>query len=351
MIKNVLVTGNHGYIGTIMTHELIKEGFEVTGVDCDYFDYEKPFGRRDAFESKNKVKTQIKKDIRDLTKKDFEGIDAVIHLAALPNDWACNLSPNATQDINYLSTLQLATNAKRAGVERFVYASSCSVYGVKGNEEINEGDRPAPITPYGFSKLNSEEALKNFSTNDFSVVSMRNATCYGVSPRMRFDMVLNNLVGWVHTTGVVNMHESNGKTWRPIVHIEDVAQAYILALKAPKNLISSNVFSVVGENYMVTDIAEIAKESVPGSTVIYAENAPQDWRSYRVIGSKIEKMLGFSPKWNAKEGAKELRQAYESYGLTEEEFKQNRIFWAGKQFSYLINNNLVDKDLKLKSLD
>jgi len=350
MVKRVLITGNHGYIGNIMTHELIKDGIEVVGVDCDYFPVENLFGRRDAHESQKKVVKQIRKDIRDLTKEDFQGVDSVIHLAALPNDWACDLSPEATHDINYLSTLQLATTAKRAGVNRFVYASSCSVYGVKGNEEINENDRPAPITPYGFSKLNSEEALRNFNTDDFTVVSMRNATCYGVSPRMRFDMVLNNLVGWAKTTGIVNMHASDGTSWRPLVHIEDVVRAYILALKAPKELVAANMFSVVGENFIIKDVAEISKSAVPGSKVVYAPNAPRDWRSYRVNGSKIEKMLGFSPKWNAREGARELYNAYNEYGLTAEDFKENRIFWAGKQFDYLINSGLVDKDLRLKDL-
>lgn len=345
-----MVTGNHGYIGNVMTYELLNEGFDVVGVDCDYFPTSDIFGRRDAYESQKKVSQQIKKDIRDLTERDFEGIDSVVHLAALPNDWACNLSSSATQDINYLATLQLAINAKRAGVKRFVYASSCSVYGVKGDKEINENDRPAPITPYGFSKLNSEEALKNFNSDDFSVVSMRNATCYGVSPRMRFDMVLNNLVGWAYTTGAVNMYLSDGTSWRPLIHIEDLSKAYVLALRAPRELIAANTFSVVGENLFIKDVAEMAKDSVPGSKIIYAPNAPKDWRSYNVNGSKIEKILGFSPRWTAEEGARELHQAYKEYGLTEEKFKNNNIFWAGKRFSHLINSGLVDTNLRLKDI-
>lgn len=345
------VTGNHGYIGNILTKRLLDEGFSVVGIDCDYFPREPIFGRLDAFDAQKRVKLQLKKDIRDITESDLKGHDSVIHLAALPNDWACDSFPDLTEDINYFATLQLAINAKRAGIKRFIFASSCSVYGVNGDKLINEESRPAPISPYGVSKLKAEAALKDMNSPEFSVVSMRNATCYGVSPRMRFDMVLNNLVGWAHTTGIVNMHLSDGMAWRPLVHIEDLAAAYVLALRAPAELVGGHIFSVVGENMIVKDIAEIVKENVPNSKVKYAPNAPKDWRSYNVSSSKIERVLGFSPIWNVKKGAQELYQAYQNFGLSKDYFEdrsKHPNFWAGEQFKHLKDLGKVDERLRMK---
>jgi len=347
-MKKCLVTGNHGYIGNILTHRLLEQGFEVTGIDCDYFPQDHCFGREDAFKAQKKVTKQLKKDLRDVTEDDLKGHDSVIHLAAIPNDWACDQVPSLTQDINHLATLQLAINAKRARVKRFIFASSCSVYGANGDRLINEESRPAPITPYGLSKLNAEDALRAMNSEEFTVVSMRNATCYGISPRMRFDMVLNNLVGWAYTTGAVNMHLSDGTSWRPLVHIEDVAKAYILALGAPGDSVGGNVFSVVGQNMMIRDVAEIAREHVPGSKVEYRRGAPKDWRSYNVSSSKIERILGFTPSWNVKMGAQELYEAYQKIGLTKDDFENNPIYWAGKQFGRLIRDGLVDETLRMK---
>lgn len=343
-----LVSGNVGYIGQILTHKLIEDGNNVVGYDCEYFPREMVFGRRDAFESQQKVSKQIKKDIRDVTQSDFEGIDTVMHLAALPNDWACDVNPQRiTDDINNLGTTQFAMTAKRAGVKRFIYASSCSVFGVKGNGLINEEDTPAPISAYGVSKWNAERAIRTMNSEDFTVTCMRNATCYGVSPRMRFDMVLNNLVGWATTTGEVNMHQSNGEAWRPLIHIEDLADAYILAAKAPKEYVENQVFGVGSENYWVKDIAEIVKENVPGSHVKYYENAPQDWRSYNVNFSRIRHVLGFQPKWNIVDGARELQSAYKEIGLTKEKFVDTPRYWAGKHFKELIDSKKVDKNLRM----
>jgi nucleoside-diphosphate-sugar epimerase len=338
-----LVTGNHGYIGYILSHELIKSGNEVVGYDCDYFPIE-CFGRKDAFESGKKI-PQIKKDLRDVSKEDMKGIDAVVHLAALPNDPACDLNPEVAQDINYLATLKVAIAAKEAGVKRFIFASSCSVFGVKGSETVNENDRPAPITPYGVSKLNAETALLLMNSDKFTVTCMRNATCYGVSPRMRFDMVLNNLVGYAYTEGKVKML-SDGTAWRPLVHIEDVAKAYIMALEAPKADVASQIFSVGTENFQVKEIAETVGRSVPGSVIEYAPCGQKDFRSYRASFGKLEKILGFTPKWSAETGARELCSAYKDFGLNRENF-QNKEFWAGKYFKYLIDSKGVDGDLRL----
>jgi len=270
-----------------------------------------------------------------------------MHLAALPNDPACDINPDVAYDINFLTTIQLAILAKRVGVKRFIYASSCSVYGVKGEKILNEEDVPAPITAYGFSKLYSEIALKLLSSNDFAVTCMRNATCYGVSPRMRFDMVLNNLVGHSFTSGKVKLL-SDGKSWRPLVHIEDVAQAYIKAMGAPMAAVSSQVFSIGSENFLVREIAEIVKATVPNSEIEYAGENNRDWRSYNVDFTRAMKVLNFTPEWTVEKGAKELYEAYKEKGLTAEEFKENNIYWAGKRFRYLIDKDMVDSNLKIK---
>lgn len=345
----ILISGNLGYIGQILTHYLIKNGHEVIGYDCSYFPEGHCFGRRDAYESRKKVLKQVSKDIRDVVEDDFNGVDVVMHLAALPNDWACDANPErVTDDINNLGTIQFAMTAKRAGVKRFIYASSCSVFGVKGSGLINEEDTPAPLSAYGFAKWNSEKAIRVMNSNDFTVVCMRNATCYGVSPRMRFDMVLNNLVGWAFTTGAVNMHLSNGEAWRPLIHIEDLSRVYLLAAEAPKEVVENQIFGVGSENFWVKDIAEIAKEIVPGAIIKYAPDAPRDWRSYNVNFSKVEKALGFKPKWDIKKGAKELHEAYKEYGLDKVNF-QNKIFWAGKHFKDLIESKKVDNNLRIKN--
>lgn len=343
ILMRCLVTGNHGYIGSIMSNGLIKNGYDVVGYDCDYFPSE-IFGREDAFKSRSKIR-QISKDIRDVSEKDMKGIDAVIHLAALPNDPACDLNPAVTYDINYLATLQLAIAAKRAGVKKFIYASSCSVFGVKGEEIINEGDRPSPITPYGVSKLNSEISLLQMNSDDFAVICMRNATCYGVSPRMRFDMVLNNLVGYAYTEGKVKIL-SDGTAWRPLVHIEDVTLAYILALEMEAQDISGQVFSIGSENFQVKDIANIVSSIVPNSEVFYDPKGQKDWRSYRVNFNKANKILGFKPKWGARAGAEELYTAYQQLKMTKENFQHNK-FWAGKYFKSLIDSKKIDKDFRI----
>ena len=338
-----LVTGNHGYIGFVLSDELLKNGHEVVGYDCDYFPLES-FGRPDVFKSKEKI-TQIRKDIRDVSKEDMTGVDAVIHLAALPNDPACDINPKFADQINHVATVNLAKTAKSAGVKTFIFGSSCSVFGAKGDEMINEKDKPAPITPYGVSKQNAEQELLKLNSGSFTVACMRNATCYGVSPRMRFDMVLNNLVGYAYTEGKVKIL-SDGTSWRPIVHIEDVSRAYLLALDADKDKISGQIFAVGTENFQVKAIASIVESTVPKSKTEYSPNGQKDLRSYRVSFDKLKETLGFKPKWSAKDGAKELYNAYKSYGLTKESFQDSK-FWAGKYFKYLIESKSVDENLKI----
>lgn len=340
-----LVTGNRGFIGYILTHELLKKGHEIIGLDCEYFPRE-CFGREDAFESAEKIK-QITKDLRDVTINDLKGVDVVIHLAALPNDPACDIDPKITEDINYLATLQLAIAAKRAGVKRIIYASSCAVYGVRGDDLITEEHMCVPLTAYAISKLNAEHALRAMDDETFTVVLMRNATCYGVSPRMRFDMVLNNLVGYALTEGKVKLL-SLGTSWRPIVHIEDVAQAYILATDAPRKDVAAQTFNIGSEDFIMKQLAEIVRLRAPNSIVEIAQGAQKDPRSYNVCFSKAEKILGFKPKWTAELGARELYEAYKKYGLTKENF-QNPEFYAGKYLKKLLQENKIDEYFKFKA--
>lgn len=334
-----LVTGNHGFIGYLLVNELLKSGHSVTGVDVDYFPRDKIFGRKDAFASSLSI-TQLNKDIRDLTIDDFRGFDVVFHLAALPNDPAGDLNPAVTEDINYLATVQLAISSKRAGVRRFVFASSSSVYGVNGNLQINENSGTYPITPYAVSKLNSEKVLISMSSKNFAVTCMRNATCYGVSPRMRLDMVLNNFMAYLVTTGKIRIL-SDGTTWRPLVHVEDVARAYTKLLDIDVDLVYSEIFSLGSENFKIGDLAEVAKSAVDGAEIEYAQDKQRDMRSYNVNFAKFSSMTGFKPKWNAKSGAFELYEAYKAYGLNKENFNDSS-FWAGKHFKKLLDTGQID---------
>lgn len=337
-----LVTGNHGYIGFILSDALLKKGHDVVGYDCDYFTNE-CFGRKDAYELATQV-PQITKDLRDCSPEDLRGIDIVFHLAALPNDPAGDLNPDVTDDINHLATLQLAILSKRAGVRKFIFASSCAVFGVKGDTIINENDRPSPITAYGVSKLNAELSLQRMNSSQFTVTIMRNGTCYGVSPRMRFDMVLNNLVGHAVTEGKVKVL-SDGTAWRPLVHVEDVARTYILVAEADRNDVAQQVFAVGSENFRVKEIAEIVNKTVPDSTIEYLPSGQRDWRSYRVDFTKIQKVLGYRPRWTAARGSAEVYDASRAYGLDGQKF-QDKKFWAEKTFRYLMETKSADPSLR-----
>ncbi|MDE1854709.1 MAG: SDR family oxidoreductase [Candidatus Micrarchaeota archaeon] len=339
--KNVLMTGNRGYIGRIMADLFLRSGYNVSGIDAGYF------GTNGFAKSMNlrNPKVQLKMDFRDFT--DFKGMDAVVHLAGLPNDWAADLNPKMAEELNSKATIDLALRAKAAGVKRFIFASSCSVFGANGDKLISEESKPAPVTPYGFSKLHAEEGLLKLNDDSFTVTCMRNATCYGVSPRMRFDMVLNNLVAYAFVEGKVKVL-SDGTAWRPIVHIRDVSVAFLKALEADREVVSGQVFAVGGYNYTVSDIAKIAKAAVPGSMIEFNPQGQKDPRSYNVDFTKIKKALDFSCEWTPEKGAKELYEAYREYGLNKESFQQ-REFWAGKQLEYLIKNKFVNDKLYLNS--
>jgi nucleoside-diphosphate-sugar epimerase len=298
-------------------------GHEVVGVDADLF-AGSTFG--DGIVSS----PEIKKDIRDLKLADVEGFDAVIHLAGLSNDPLGNLNPALTDEINHVAAVRLAQLCKQAGVSRYIFSSSCSNYGAGGQDWLTESSAFNPVTPYGRSKMQSELDIAALADDDFSPTFLRNATAYGASPRIRFDLVLNNLVAWAFTTGRVYL-KSDGTPWRPIVHIEDISRAFIAVLQAPRSVVHNQAFNVGrnSDNYRVREIAEIVEATVPGCRIEYAPDAQPNPCCYRVDCSRIAEVLpDFQPQWDARKGAAELYAAYQKVGLTLEEFEGKRYHRA-----------------------
>ncbi len=317
----VLVTGHNGYVGTVLVPMLLKSGHDVVGLDTNLYQAA-TFGDEDAA---NAVPA-INKDVRDVTHADIDGFDAILHLAGLSNDPLGDLNPELTYEINHQASLRLAEIAKEVGVERYIFSSSCSNYGAGVDDWLTEESAFNPVTPYGRSKVMVEQDVAKLADDTFSPTFLRSSTAYGVSPRLRFDLVINNLTAWAYTTGLVYL-KSDGTPWRPVVHIEDMSLAFVAALNAPRELIHNEAFNVgrPEENYRIRELAEIVAEVVPNSRVEFAEGASADKRNYRVDSSKIARTLPeFKSQWTARKGAQELYEAYQRVGLQLEEFEGPR---------------------------
>lgn len=335
----LLVTGSNGYIGTMLCDTLLKAGHDVTGLDTGFYEEAWLF-------PVDVLKTVIKKDIRKVTKDDFLGYDAVVHLAELSNDPLGQTNPDLTYSINHEGTKRVAAMAKEAGVERFVYASSCSVYGAS-DRIADETSSTNPLTAYAKCKVLNEEALVAMSDAIFCPVLLRFATVYGPSPRLRFDLAVNNLAGLAFTTREIKM-DSDGTPWRPFTHVLDIAQGIICALTAPKETVQGQIFNVGSEasNYQIKDIAAIVKEVFPDATVSLNKDGA-DKRNYKVNFDKIKNLPGFKTKYTVRDGVMQLKEIFEKANLKTEDFT-SRLYTRLKQVKYLEEVEKIDHDLYWK---
>jgi nucleoside-diphosphate-sugar epimerase len=333
----ICVTGSEGYLGSLLAPELLRRGHDVMGLDTGFY-MENALYRSGAMVPKTLVK-----DLREVEVSDFQGMDAVVHMAELSNDPIGQLAPNITYDINHVGSVRLAELARQAGAERFVYMSSCSVYGVAEGGFVNEESPLDPQTAYAVCKTLVERDLKPLANDHFSPTYLRNATAYGASPHMRFDIVLNNLAGRAWTTKEIRM-DSDGTPWRPLIHALDICRAIIAILEAPREAVHNEVFNVgdTNHNYRVKEIAEIVAETFPGCQLSFG--APgQDNRSYRVSFEKIRKHLpGFRCVWDARKGAQQLHDLFKRIDMPPEVF-QHRTFTRLKQLEYLIRTKQINK--------
>ncbi len=339
----ILLTGNKGYIGSILGGVLMNKGYDVVGFDTGYYDGQELY-------SVKPLHKQINKDIRDIAEKDLKGVDAVIHLAALSNDPLGELNSDLTQNINFLGTLKLAKIAKKEGVKRFIYASSQSMYGIADTSHELSEDEAGPYgeTAYARTKWDAECELKKLSSADFIVVSMRPSTVFGASPSLRCDIVFNNLIGSAYTTGKIEI-KSDGTVWRPVVHVLDASNAFVAGLEAPVELVNGESFNVGIQdgNYTVKDLALSAQRAVPGSVLTFTGEHGADTRTYRVSFKKILSVLKdyYKPEWNLDRGGKELVDLFKKINFTKEQFSGNACNRL-RQIRYLIDTHRLNTDLR-----
>jgi nucleoside-diphosphate-sugar epimerase len=336
----ILVTGHKGYIGSVLVPLVQKAGHVVVGLDSDLF-------QNSVYSKASPPDEEIIKDIRDIEKVDLAGIDAIIHLAGLSNDTLGDLNPELTYEINHRASVRLAELAKEVGVQRYVFASSCSNYGAAGSGFQDETAQLNPVTAYARSKVMVEQDVAQLADDHFSPVFMRNATAYGVSPRIRFDLVINNLTAWAYTTGDVLL-KSDGTPWRPLVHIEDISLAALAAVEAPREVVHNQSFNVgqTTENYQMRTLAEIVRDTVPNTRIAFANGAEPDTRNYRVDFSKYEKAFpNHKLRWTAQMGAKQIYDSYRAFGLGRDDYEGPR-FKRIAQLKTLLASGQLDESLR-----
>lgn len=343
MSKRVLITGHNGYVGSVMAPLMLEAGYEVTGFDTNYY--------AECTLVPDAVRVPaIQKDLRDVAARDLEGFDAIVHLGALSNDPIGNLSAEWTEQINFRASVRLAELAKQAGVPRLLFSSSCIMYGMSEAAVVTEASPLDPKTEYARSKVKAEQAISQLADANFSPVFLRNGTIYGLSPRMRFDTVLNNLVGAAVTTGKITL-QSDGKPWRPVAHVEDISRAFLHVLQAPREAIHNQAFNN-GENrmnYQVIEMARIVAETVPGGTVECLADPGADQRTYKTDFGKFARAFpDFQFRWTVREGAKELYEACTAMKLTREDFI-DRKFTRLKWLRYLMDSGRLDGSLRWRT--
>ncbi|QDV08998.1 UDP-glucose 4-epimerase [Planctomycetes bacterium Poly30] len=337
----VLVTGHEGYIGCVLVPLFQSAGHEVVGLDNGLFrgcDFDPPVLDCET----------LTLDIRDVEPKHLQGFDAVVHLAGISNDPLGDLNPRGTYDINHEASVQVARAAKAAGVPRFIHSSSCSLYGAAGDAPIDETGAFNPVTPYGESKVFVERDVTPMADDSFSPTFLRNSTAYGVSPRLRGDLVVNNLTGYALTTGEVLL-KSDGTPWRPLVHIRDISRAFLAVMEADRSLVHGKAYNVgaTKENYQMIDVARIVADVVPDSHIKIEEGAGPDKRCYRVDCDLITRELGFECEWTVRQGVEELYEAYKAHGLTLDEFTSSRYVRI-RHVKSLIDGGQIDTNLRFK---